>query len=315
MTRVAAILPTLRLLAHGGEPHDFPDLWRSWAVDEPFVIAGLLLTAGLYAVGQWRMWRASRVGGGIRRWEAGCFWGGWVALVVALVSPLHPWGRVLFSAHMTQHEVLMLAAAPLLVLGKPLVATLKALPPRWSRRLAAAGNNPAWLRFWSVLTNSFVAWLVHAAVLWVWHLPSLFQATIDNEFVHAVQHMSFLGSALLFWWAVLQGRQHALNYGLAVLYMFTTAIHSGLLGALLTFSRTIWYPAYAGSTKSWGLTALEDQQLGGLIMWVPACVVYIVAGLALFAAWLRESESRILKREARASIASPAAWPPPVATD
>src|SRR5215217_7956014 len=158
MTRVAAILPTLHLLAHGGEPQDFSDLWRSWALDDPFIVAGLLLTAGLYALGQWRMWRASRVGGGIRRWEAGCFWGGWVALVVALLSPLHPWGRVLFSAHMTQHEVLVLVAAPLLVLGKPLVATLKALPARWAHGLAEASNAQAWNAFWGTVTNALAAW-------------------------------------------------------------------------------------------------------------------------------------------------------------
>ena len=287
------------LLAHGGEPHDLHDLWRSWAFDEPFVIGGLLLTAWVYTRGVRRLWRASRVGAGIRKWEAACFAGGWVALVVALVSPLHPWGRVLFSAHMTQHEVLMLVAAPLLVLGKPLVATLRALPAGWAHRLAEAANAPAWKSTWGVVTNAFAAWLVHGLVLWVWHLPSLFQATLDNEFVHAVQHLSFLLSALLFWWAILQGRRHALNYGLAVLYLFTTAVHSGLLGALLTFARTLWYPAYAGKTASWGLTPLEDQQLGGLIMWVPACALYIIAGLALFAAWLRESETRVLKREAQ----------------
>jgi putative membrane protein len=305
---VAAVRDRLvpALLAHGGEPHDFHDLWRSWAFDEPFVIAGLLLTAWLYVRGVRRLWRASRPGGGIRKWEAACFAGGWLALVVALVSPLHPWGRVLFSAHMTQHEVLMLVAAPLLVLGKPLVATLKAMPPRWAHGLAEASNTPAWRHSWAILTNAFAAWLIHGVVLWVWHLPALFQATLDNEFVHALQHLSFLLSALLFWWAILQGRQHALNYGLAVLYLFTTAVHSGLLGALLTFGRTLWYPAYAGKTASWGLTPLEDQQLGGLIMWVPACALYIVAGLALFAAWLRESEARVLKREAQ-QLLSPGA--------
>ena len=96
-----------------------------------------------------------------------------------------------------------------------------------------------------------------------------------------------------------------MNYGLAVLYMLTTAIHSGLLGALITFARTVWYPAYEGKTEAWGLTALQDQQLGGLIMWVPACTIYIVAGLALFAAWLRESERRVLKREAQATPVAP----------
>jgi cytochrome c oxidase assembly factor CtaG len=77
-----------------------------------------------------------------------------------------------------------------------------------------------------------------------------------------------------------------------VLYLFTTALHSSLLGALLTFARTVWYPVYSGTTLSWGLTPLEDQQLGGLIMWVPAGAVYIVAALALFAGFLRESGNR-----------------------
>jgi cytochrome c oxidase assembly factor CtaG len=129
--------------------------------------------------------------------------------------------------------------------------------------------------------------------LWSWHVPFLFQATLESEFVHALQHASFLCSALLFWWAVIHGRQRALGFGLAVLYLFTTALHSGLLGALLTFAKTVWYPAYLDQTKAWGLTPLEDQQIGGLIMWVPAALVYIAAALALFAGWLRESEMRV----------------------
>jgi cytochrome c oxidase assembly factor CtaG len=109
--------------------------------------------------------------------------------------------------------------------------------------------------------------------------------------------VSFLGSALLFWWALIHGRRAAGSYGVAVLYLFTTAIHSGLLGALLTFARTVWYPHYIETAQDWGLTALEDQQIGGLIMWVPACTVYIVAGLVMFAGWLRESERRVVQRE------------------
>jgi PQQ-dependent dehydrogenase (methanol/ethanol family) len=102
----------------------------------------------------------------------------------------------------------------------------------------------------------------------------------------------FLFSAILFWWALVHGGHRAMGYGLAVLYMFTTALHSGLLGALLTFASTTWYPAYS-HTQSWNLTPLEDQQLGGLIMWVPAGLIYVVAGLALFAGWIRESRLRI----------------------
>lgn len=96
----------------------------------------------------------------------------------------------------------------------------------------------------------------------------------------------------------MHGRHRAIGLGLAVLYLFTTALHSGILGALLTFSRSVWYPAYQQTAPAWGLSALEDQQLGGLIMWVPAGIVYIIAGLAFFAGWLRESEKRVARWEA-----------------
>jgi putative membrane protein len=292
-------------LAHGAGvhgaasvgPRHWNDLWRTWEL-EPGVLVPLALSAWLYARGLRRLWREGHVGRGVRVWEAFCFGGGWLTLAIALVSPLHPWGRVLFSAHMTQHELLMLVAAPLLVLGKPIIASLKALPPGWAREAVRRTNAPWWQRTWAMLTHPFVAWVIHAAVLWAWHIPVLFQATIDDEFVHALQHLSFVLSALLFWWAVLQGRPRAVGYGVAVLYLFTTALHSGLLGALIALTKSVWYPAYRGTTDSWGLTPLEDQQLGGLIMWIPACTVYVVAGLALFAGWLRESERRALIREA-----------------
>src|SRR5690349_21291233 len=111
--------------------------------------------------------------------------------------------------------------------------------------------------------------------------------------MHALQHASFLGTALLFWWALMH-EQWARNYGASVAYIFTTAIHSGALGALLTFAPGLVYPIYAGRTVAWGLSALEDQQLGGLIMWVPSGIVFIAIGLWLFAAWLQESERRVL---------------------
>src|SRR4051794_22046856 len=256
-------------LGHGGGeaagpagPRGWGGLWAALAV-EPGGLIPLALSAALYVRGLWRLWRAAGFGHGVRAWEAACFAGGWLVLVVALVSPLHPWGSVLFSAHMTQHELLMLAAAPLLVLGKPIVATLNGLPPGWGRSMAGLTRVDWWRRTWKLLTNPLAAWSIHAAVLWLWHVPALFQATIDNELVHAIQHLSFLLSALLFWWAVLQGTYRATGYGVAVLYMFTTAFHSGLLGALITLARSIWYPAYRGKTESWGLTPLEDQQLGG----------------------------------------------------
>ena len=293
------LLPTAFCFFHGGKPHHPRDLLTTWGL-EPVVLVCLALSAWLYWRGLRRLWRGAEAGRGVRRWEAWCFAGGWLALFVALVSPLHPLGRVLFSAHMTQHEVLMLVAAPLFVLGRPLIPFLWALPLSWAR---AAGQwaRAAWFqKGWRALTNPFVAWAVHAVALWAWHAPALFQATIDDEWVHTAQHLSFLVSALLFWWAIIRGRRGWMGYGAGVLYLFTTSVHSGALGALITFASNAWYPAYQTTTGSWGLTPLEDQQLGGLIMWIPAGLVYIAAGLALFAGWMRESERAVSRREARA---------------
>ena len=283
----SCILPLL--LFHGGQPHNWHDLVRAWSF-EPLVVIGLAISAALFIAGLRRC-------KSLRTWEALCFAGGWLALFAALVSPLHAWGRVLFSAHMSQHEVLMLVAAPLLVLGRPLVVFLWAFPLNWSRRIGNLGKIPVVNRLWKFITIPLVAWVVHAVALWTWHIPLLFEAVQRNEAIHTAQHLSFLISALLFWWALIHGPQGAMGYGAALLYLFTTSIHSGALGALLTVAGSVWYPSYVGLTTSWGLTPLEDQQLGGLIMWIPAGLVYLIAGLALFAGWLREADLRTERRE------------------
>jgi cytochrome c oxidase assembly factor CtaG len=140
------------------------------------------------------------------------------------------------------------------------------------------------------------AWWVHAAALWGWHIPRLFDATLESDWIHSAQHLSFLGSALLFWWSLFYAHGEA-RYGASVLYVFTTAVHTSILGALLTFSSGVWYPAYLRTTSAWGLTPLEDQQTGGLIMWIPAGLAYVAAGLTLVAGWLRESERIVTRRE------------------
>jgi putative membrane protein len=277
-------------------PRNFGELYRAWEFD-PLVVLPLALSGFWYSVGMVRIWRSAGVGHGIRRWEAACFWSGWFALVVALISPLHKWGGMLFSAHMSQHEVLMLVAAPLLVLGKPLVGMLKGLPQGWARDLVRWTSVSWWPHVWTFITNPLIAWLIHAIVLWTWHIPALFEATLTSDVVHAAQHLSFLLSALLFWWSVMQGPHRALNFGMAIIYMFATALHSGALGALITFAGTVWYPAYAQTAPAWGLSPIEDQQIGGLIMWVPACITYIIAGLALAVGAMRSSEERVRRWE------------------
>jgi cytochrome c2 len=139
----------------------------------------------------------------------------------------------------------------------------------------------------------------------LWHAPPLYDATLTSEWVHAAQHATFLGTALLFWWSLIHGRTRRAGHGVAVIYVFFTAVHTTVLGALLATSASPWYSAYsAAGTRAWGLSPLDDQQLGGLIMWIPATIAYLVAALALFASWLRESEVRVLTRENAARAAA-----------
>jgi putative membrane protein len=268
--------------------------WWSW---EPFTIALLALSGGLYAAGLARLWRRAGVGQGIRRWEALCFAAGWLALIVALLSPVDALGGILFSAHMVQHELLILVAAPLMVLGRPLAPFLWALPPAGRDVAAEWTRSPAFAAAWRRLTAPFAVFLIHGLALWIWHLPSLYQATLDDELIHALQHLSFFLSSALFWWSLIHGRFGRLGYGAAVVYVFLTSLHSGVLGALLTFAPRLWYPIYEARTSRWGLSPLEDQQLAGLIMWIPAGVVFIVLGLGLFAAWLGEAERRVARTQ------------------
>jgi cytochrome c oxidase assembly factor CtaG len=242
------------------------------------------------------------IGRGIRVWEAACFAVGWVLTALALLSPLHALGEQLFVAHMVQHELSMAVAAPLLVVGRPLVPMLWALPSAARRRIGRITRRHAWRSAWHLITLPLVAFLVHGTAIWIWHIPSLFQATLESDTVHALQHLSFFGTALLFWWTIIHahapgGRARAASFGIAVLLLFGTALHSGALGALLTFSRTVWYPAYGSAARSWGLTPLEDQQLAGLVMWIPATFAYLVAALFLFTSWLRASEERVHAQE------------------
>jgi putative membrane protein len=194
---------------------------------------------------------------------------------------------------MTQHELLMMVAAPLFVLARPLAPVLWALPSRTRRRLAAALHAPGARRAWRLLTGALTVWVLHGFALWAWHVPSLFEAALASEWIHALQHACFFWTAALFWWAVVHGRYGRLGYGMAVLFVFTTGLHSGLLGALLTWSQSVWYPSYAARAPAWGVAALDDQHLAGLIMWVPAGATFIVVGLALFAAWIGESDRRV----------------------
>jgi putative membrane protein len=263
------------VLAHEGELHA-RDYWNGATA----VVLALLLV--LYARGAFR----SRP----RSWQVLAFLGGWISAVIALLSPLDRLSDILFSAHMAQHEILMLVAAPLLVLGKPLVVMLWAFGAGTRARIGAFVRRPVVAGTWERITGPLFVLILHAVVLWVWHVPVLFEAALDDEAVHVFQHLGFFVTAALFWWALIHGRYGRVGYGVGVAYVFATAMHAQILGALLTFGRRVWYPTHAART---GAAALDDQQLAGVVMWVPFGVIFVLIGLALFAAWLGEAERRV----------------------
>jgi putative membrane protein len=256
------------------------------------ILFGLGLTAWLYGQGIAALWRRAGLSRGVTVGQAGAFFAGLLVLFVALVSPLDALSGALFSAHMAQHLLLVVVAAPLLVWGAPPLTLLWAVPHRGRRPLAGWWHRQAGLRGgWRLLTQPVTVWLLHTLALWLWHAPAFYQAALTSESVHLLEHASFLGTALLFWWVILQpGDKGLWHYGVGMILAFATAMQSGLLGALMTFATMPWYPAYRATTTAWGLTPLDDQQLAGVIMWVPAGVVYLGATLMLLGVWLHRME-------------------------
>ena len=255
----------------------------------PYISVPLLAVALVYLAGLLRM---RKRGAKLRPLSIVCFAGGWSSLLLALDSPMHEISEQLFWVHMTQHEILILVSAPLLILSQPAAPFLFALPEYWRSRIASIGKMGFVDRAWLLISAPFAAWLLHALALWAWHAPRLFDLTLQSEWVHAAQHISFLGSALLFWWTLFHKHAGRLGYGGAILYVFTTAVHSSVLGALLTFAPRVWYAPYAQTAPLWGLTGLQDQQLGGLIMWVPAGTLLMIVALALLVQWLSHADRR-----------------------
>ena len=265
---------------------------------EPLVIAAMLLSLGSYAAGFARLWQRTRRGRARRLYHAAAFAAGWLALAVAFVSPLDALGAELFSAHMLQHEILMLGAAPLLVLGRPLGVWLWALPAGARSRIGRGVRAPSVRVAWRWLTLPATAWGLHLAALWGWHIPRAFEAALVHPGMHAMQHASFLASALLFWWSVLAPRTGHAARGFAMLSLFTTMAHTGALGALLALAPAPWYLSYVESAPAFGFDPVEDQQLGGLVMWVPGGIAYLAAALAVVTNWVVGHDTAAPRRAA-----------------
>jgi putative membrane protein len=273
--------------AHGTGTTGRASLWRSWPF-EPITVVGLLLFAWIYLRGAAKIARYER--GSSARRRIAYFLTGIAVLALALCTPLDPLSDQLLAAHMTQHMLLIMVAAPLLILGRPVPAMMLGLPRSWRRPIAGFGRRRGIAATMRLLALPLIASVIQAVVFWLWHLPPVYQAALRDPWLHALEHASFLTSALLFWWAVLP--RPGMQPGMAALAIVLGGLQSGMLAALLTFSGAPWYPRYAGGETLWGISPLTDQQLAGLIMWIPGGMIALGATLGLVARWLQEEEQR-----------------------
>ena len=266
-------------LAHDGAPVP-ATLWSSWHPD-PLVLAALLLLAGVY-------WRGRSRSAAADTWRSWCFGGALLAIAVAVLSPLDALSSALASAHMVQHLLLTLVAAPLLALSAPSGALLRGGPAVLRRAVHPVRQRARVVDVVAhALRRPVVVWVLHVVALWLWHAAALYGAALERPLVHALEHTAFLLTGVLFWRVVVGTRAVRVSPGLGVLLVFTMTMQTALLALLLTFAKAPWYPGYTATTRPWGIEQLADQNLAGAIMWVPAGFVYLGVALALLVGWVR----------------------------
>ena len=260
---------------------DARELFSHWTVYPSFLIGWALFGAAYLAgVGplRRRLRLAERVGPG----RVALFLGGWALLFLALQGPLHDLSDTyLFSAHMVQHLVLTLLVPPLLLAGTPAWLLRPVLRPTALRSAAR------------LLTRPAVAFALYNVFFTAWHVPALYDWMMRVHSVHIVMHLSILATAVLLWWPVLGpvAELGRLPYPGQILYLFLLGLPMMMLAAIITLSERVLYPWYASAPRLWGLTPLEDQQLGGLIMWVPGTMVLWIGITVAFFRWSAAKEA------------------------
>lgn len=228
----------------------------------------------------------------ISKWHAYSFALGILASFAALVSPIDSISDILGSVHMIQHTLLMMVAAPLMAAGAPAHIAKWGLPARFwqswrvlKRRLrtrfALLTHMPDGIR------RPAIIWTLYSVTLWLWHLPSLYQAALENQIIHDIQHLAFFITSFLFWRILIDPVGYRdkvrknLNPGAGVLYLFVASLHAMILGVFMAVSPSVWYPLYSERTTQYGLSALIDQQIAGYIMWMPAGITYVIVAAYL----------------------------------
>jgi putative membrane protein len=280
MAAIGLALLAAPAAAHGGHEHAI-----DWTLD-PLLLVPLGLTLAIFLVGLRRLAaRASQANG-----RPGLFLAGWTVLTLALVSPLHAAGERSFTMHMIEHELIMLVAT-LLLAASGVGATLAWGLPRPLRLAIGSGATSPLQWLWRQLTEPVTATTIQAVVMWAWHAPALFDRALESDGWHIAQHASFFLSSLLFWWAMLHPRGRHAGYGVSAACLFITSLVGGALGALMSVSQSPWYADYAAMGVSGiGLDPTTDQQLAGLVMWIPGGLVHGIAAILMFYKWLKASE-------------------------
>ncbi len=296
-------------LAHGdvAPSPTFPAVLFEWSLD-PLAIVGLLLAALVY---RWAVVRVHRAHPGnphptYRSW---LFGGGLAAIGVALLSPIEAYEGTLFSVHMVQHMLLELVAAPLLLAGAPITLTLRTSSPAVRRALLRVLHSRA-LR---ALSFPVVAWILFAAVNWGWHFSVLYDEALENTALHYLQHATFLGAALLFWWPVIGADPSPwrLPHPVRLLYLFLAMPQNSFLGVALMSASTVLYPHYLTNGRTWGMTPIDDQALGGVIMWVVGDLAFLAGMAAVVVMWMRHEDRRTVRLDARLATERAARAEPP----
>jgi putative membrane protein len=253
----------------------------------PSIVMMLFSQAALYSYLIYVARSDGRWGADVRRSHVVWFALGLILIFTALVTPIDSLSNeALFSAHMVQHILLMLLAPACLLLGTP---------GYWLRTLY---DLPVLKRVLPIVTHPLVTLIVFNAVMWIWHVPALYEGALRDGNVHIMEHMMYLTAGVLMWLPVIHDVPpgHVLSYPARMAYLFACMVSSSILGAIFTFAPDIAFPFYGTAPLAFGLTPMTDQQLAGLIMWVPGSGIFFIAILAVFAAWLN-SEDRRAKTE------------------
>jgi putative copper resistance protein D len=287
------------VLAHlvlGPPPPAFS--WKAlltlWVFD-PYALAAILAGGALY----W--WGVARLRGGSPVWPWSrifAFYGGLLVCVLALLSPIDTYSDVSFAVHMVQHLLLVLAAAPLFALGAPVTLLLRAARPETRKRfvLPVLQSRPV-----SVLTRPVVAWVLFAVVQYATHFTGFYNLAAEHLWVHAFEHLLYLGTAVLFWWPVvgLDPSPHKLSHPARLLYLVLAMPLTAFLGVAIISASAPLYPHYAHLPAPWGgAAALNDQNNAGAFMWEIGGLASLIAVLVVAGAWFRHDEARQRRIEA-----------------